>query len=385
MSRSVVVLVGSLSRSGGGVFESLVGLSAVLARIADCRVYWLSVQDANSHVDSDRLRCGEAVFVSRLFGLINVIGIFSKIFSLRPAVLHLHGVWSLFDLAALLGVLFVPRVRLVISPHGMLDDWIIARRPRLRRVYISWLLRPLFKRAAIVHCLSAVESASVKRLFGELPCVILGNAVPSPAVRLSFEDLFDRHRYGRGERTFLYLGRLDIKKNVLSLVEAWRSLSAELRSKSSLAICGWGDELYIDQIRRACGDESIAILPPCFGEEKFGLMRSADFIVLPSFSEGLPLVPIEAWACERLTLLSSECNFAGPEFDAFVINCGTTVNTIRSALESVFHITSEEYRKLASRGRDYYDMNFSADACSSGWLAIYGLDKPLVVSHGERQ
>ena len=41
---------------------------------------------------------------------------------------------------------------------------------------------------------------------------------------------------------------------------------------------------------------SVTFLGPVYGEAKEALLRSAEAFILPSFSEGLPMTVLEAWA-----------------------------------------------------------------------------------------
>jgi glycosyltransferase involved in cell wall biosynthesis len=47
---------------------------------------------------------------------------------------------------------------------------------------------------------------------------------------------------------------------------------------------------------------------PLFGEEKDAAYRCASGVILPSLSEGLPMVVLEAWSYSLPVLMTPECN-----------------------------------------------------------------------------
>ena len=56
---------------------------------------------------------------------------------------------------------------------------------------------------------------------------------------------------------------------------------------------------------------SVVFLGPQFGEAKAACYRNCDAFILPSFSEGLPMVILEAWAYGKPVLMTPQCNLPG--------------------------------------------------------------------------
>jgi glycosyltransferase involved in cell wall biosynthesis len=110
---------------------------------------------------------------------------------------------------------------------------------------------------------------------------------------------------GRGVVT--YLGRLSAEKGVRFLVDAW-GLVADRHPSWRLRLVGSGPEEKA--VRRAVaglavGADRIEFAPPVLDAE--AVLAQSDLVVLPSLTEGLPLVLAEAMAC-GLPCIATDCS-----------------------------------------------------------------------------
>lgn len=117
---------------------------------------------------------------------------------------------------------------------------------------------------------------------------------------------YDRHQFfcdplvERVPGALVYVGKICIKKGVLSFAYALARLAPDVSRQVAVTLVGGhGDEAEYDEIARAAEEA------PCPVElagrlDQAALVRayqSSEVFVLPSFFEGLPLVAIEAIAC----------------------------------------------------------------------------------------
>lgn len=127
--------------------------------------------------------------------------------------------------------------------------------------------------------------------------------MPNP---LAFWPDLPVDRTGVDARVLLYLGRLSHEKGVDLLVDAW-SLISDRHPTWTLRIVGDGpqSEELVAQARGLAGADRIewwgATIDP-----QAALMDS-DLVVLPSRTEGLPLVVAEALAC-ALPVVATDCS-----------------------------------------------------------------------------
>jgi teichuronic acid biosynthesis glycosyltransferase TuaC len=98
----------------------------------------------------------------------------------------------------------------------------------------------------------------------------------------------------------VYVGRLDVRKGLVELIEAVGTLRAA-RPKLRCYIVGDGPDrpLLLEAMKRVDTGDSIELVPACFTADVARWMAAADLVTLPSYREGCPNVIIEALAAGR--------------------------------------------------------------------------------------
>jgi glycosyltransferase involved in cell wall biosynthesis len=104
---------------------------------------------------------------------------------------------------------------------------------------------------------------------------------------------------------FLFLGRLEAAKGVYELIEAVHQLRRE-HPDVSLAVAGEGEAR--DDLERRCAELELTSTVRFLGRvpyETLGeVFRDSDCLVLPSYSEGMPLSVLEAAAHHRVLIVT---------------------------------------------------------------------------------
>jgi teichuronic acid biosynthesis glycosyltransferase TuaC len=98
----------------------------------------------------------------------------------------------------------------------------------------------------------------------------------------------------------LFVGRLDDKKGIFELLEAFASL-ASYRPKLRLAYVGDGPggELLRFKAKQFALEQRVFFPGPCSSQKVAEWLAAANVLALPSYSEGYPNVVIEALSCGR--------------------------------------------------------------------------------------
>lgn len=153
-----------------------------------------------------------------------------------------------------------------------------------------YLSSVLFNRSQKVIVLSELEKEALEEFHGYYGALVLPNSI-------SVKDyVFTDRSISEIDPTFLYLGRIHEKKGIIEIFEAMESLSkANIRFK--FLLCGEGPlkDDYITRCKDVLGTH-FEYLGVVSGKSKIEALHKADFFLLPSYFEGLPMALLEAMA-----------------------------------------------------------------------------------------
>lgn len=270
-----------------------------------------------------------------------------------PDIVHTHGIWTGLSVTSLLAAR-LSSAPLVVSPHGMLDPWALRVSPNKKRIAELLYERRHLSGAAAIHALSAVETHAVrewglKQLVFELPNGV--DLEPRPRTASGWRK--------DGRRTLLFLGRIHHKKGIFQLVSAWRNVAA-LMPNWVLRIVGQGsaeDEARLAHLMEGC--ERIEFLGYKGGLDREACYQHADAFILPSFSEGLPMTVLEAWAHALPTLITPECNFRAAIDAGAALGVSTDVEELAVQLLSMNGLGETRLRAIGEAGRRLCEIEFS--------------------------
>jgi glycosyltransferase involved in cell wall biosynthesis len=179
-------------------------------------------------------------------------------------------------------------------------------------------------------------------------------------------------RLGLPPRYFLYLGTIEPRKNLMTLLRAYVKLPPEVRERFPLLLAGgWGWNsgdvaAFLHDEARHRGVITTGYLP----EEHLGaVLNGARALVYPSFYEGFGLPPVEMMACGGAVL----CSTAG----ALVETAGGRAHLVepldedgwREALRRA--ATDDDWQAELRRGAVEAVRQFTWERCAADTLAVY--------------
>jgi len=286
--------------------------------------------------------------VWRWFSLLNEFRIFLK--KENPAIVHINGIWTpqnwgFQKVAQELGI------KVVLSPHGMLEPWILAHNPWKKKLGLFLYQNKAIRRAEHLHVTALMEKETIRTLGYTNELTIVPNGIDLSEIKKK-KELY-------GTKKVIFLSRIHPKKGIELLLEAWRKTNTQ---GWSLEIAGNGDANYIQNLTQSANDISnVYFVGAKYSEEKWDFLRSADIMVLPTHSENFGIVVAEALAVGVPVITTK----GTPWEDLNINHCGwwidLSVTSLSSTLTNVFLKNTLELKELGENGRklieDKYDIN----------------------------
>ena len=369
-----IVVTASASRLAGGLFSSVRRLHQTLRQNHGVNVHVFAFNDQFSSAD-------ETLWKPLVITTFPVSGPRKLGYSprLREAILtsetdigHTHGLW-VYSSVVILDWHRKTGRPYVISLHGMLDPWAVKNAAWKKKLAMFFYEREHLQHAACMRALCASEAMSIRAFGLKNPICIIPNGIDLPAGQVSalppWQGVIES-----GKKVLLFLSRIHPKKGLIHLLKAWaKYLQSETGRQSSqewvLAIAGWdqaGHEQELKQLATALGlvwrnaadpdnhpgPGSVLFLGPQFNEAKTACYQHCDAFILPSFSEGLPMVVLEAWANSKPVLMTPECNLPEGFAAGAAIQVETAEASLAAGLNELRGMTDAERAAMGARGHD---------------------------------
>lgn len=366
----VGMITASLSRKGGGIQE-VVRRSALELHRRGSTVSVFGLSDEHVQEDCESWQPVVVnIFQSRGYKPFGYApDLLPALRSAAPDVLHNHGLWMYPSVASATWSKLTQRPYLI-SVHGMLDPWAVTHSYWKKKLASMLYEQRHLTNAACLHALCSAEADAIRGYGLSNPlCVIpFGIDLPLPVLEGAM----------RHEKALLFLGRLHPKKGLMNLLMAWQRLQHDRPSEIEgweLWIAGWdqGDhEQALRKYSREYGlESSVRFLGPKFGGDKDLLLRSVGAFVLPSFSEGLPVSVLEAWAYGLPVVMTKECNLPQGFSSGAAVCIDTTAMGIAHGLLDLMALPSEDRTAMGMRGRQLVEQQFSWVSYAEHMLSVY--------------
>lgn len=285
---------------------------------------------------------------------------------IKPDIVHVNCCW-MPACAAVQRIAQKRGLKVVLTPHGMLEPWIIKRHYWTRKVPALWL----YQKAAVqkADCVQATAESERDNLLK------LGYNSNIKVVRLGIDaESIEMKRSWKKSRQILFLSRVHMKKGINFLIEAAAALRAELQGYNIL-VAGEGDADYVAEMKRMIADNGlqdiVQLIGGVYGDEKWRLFQTSDFFVLPTHSENFGLAIAESLASGTpvITTVGTPWNDLNDTNSGAWIEIGT--QPLIDTLKRFLSISDEELETMGMNGRKLIETKYSANVMAEEMMKVY--------------
>lgn len=373
----IAFLTQSISREAGGLFESVRQTAKTISASHLVEVDVLAFEDLYSSEDNSAWRPLTPLLFEgsgpEFFKMSQPL--IAKIHQLRPDLLHVQGLWSFLSIASR-QYTKATTCPSVISPRGMLDPWAL-KNSAWKKVLASYLFeKSHLNEAHCIHSLCTSETRSVRSYGLNNPVCQIPNGIDLPDNEIQFLPPW-QDSLEPGKKILLFLSRIHPKKGLIDLILAWENVQKNFPVSRgwTLAIAGWdqlGHENELrEQVSSAGLGASVLFLGPQFNENKVACYQNADAFILPSFSEGLPMVILEAWAHKLPVLMTPACNLPEGFAAEAALKIQPEPASIEAGLVDFFSLTELEQDRLGNNGYELVKDCFTWEKVAHDLFSVY--------------
>ena len=358
----IIHYIPSIDRMAGGISTYMQVLAKPLGTMAEVHIMThasenpLPMENCKVH-DIPRYRPFSGMWKKAVVDLLD---------SVKPDIVHVNCCWTP-DCAMIQRLAQKRGYKVVLTPHGMLEPWIIKRHSWTRKVPVLWL----YQKAAVqrADCVQATAESERDNLLK------LGYNTNIKVVRLGIDaESIEMKRSWKKSRQILFLSRVHVKKGINFLVEAADVFRNELQGYKIL-VAGEGEADYVETMKRMICDRGlqdiVQLIGGVYGDEKWRLFQTSDFFVLPTHSENFGLAIAESLASGTpvITTVGTPWSDLNSSEAGAWIEIGTEplVETLRRFLS----LSEDELETMGRNGRKLIETKFSAHVMAEQMMEVY--------------
>jgi glycosyltransferase involved in cell wall biosynthesis len=267
----------------------------------------------------------------------------------------------------------------ILCPSGALEPW------RLRSTRFKWLKKEAYLRSigksvmkcsACLHACSAQEAEHFRRAGHDGPVAIIPNGIDISEFTAADGDEAHMHWPDlRGRPVVLFLSRLSPEKGLDLLIRTWAELVRRRAHREAiLMIAGPDDRGYRKtveaMIEKNALQRRIVMSGMIRGRGKAALLRRADVLVLPSYSENFGIVVAEALACGTPVITTT----GTPWNQLQSLDAGRWVapeaSELAGALRELLDMPESQRQAMGQRGRKLVEQHYTWDKVVGKFLTV---------------
>ena len=341
----------------GGVVESGTRLFKNLKKISEINLVAVSKSPTKKEIFLDN---NDKIFKSLLFhgwgfSFSLILGLYQEI-KKKPDIVLINGI-ATFPTTLASFYCTILKVPFVVATRGGLEPWRRKKKKIRKWFYFELITLPLIRKAKYIHVTAANERQTLENLRYE-NCIEVSNGIDLE-MYMNLPNNIDT-KINEKKYRLLFFSRMDVEKGLDILISAFSRFSKEKgNERYQLILAGPDDKNYLHHLNINNSYSNIIYVGAVYGTEKLKLYRSADMLILPSYSENFGNVIAESLACAVPVITT----YATPWIMLEEIKCGILIQPneeeVYKALKTYSNLSSTQLINMGNKGREYIIKNFN--------------------------
>ena len=220
----------------------------------------------------------------------------------KPDILHIHGCWKI-KLIIFYLLAKVMRVKIVISPHGMMDPLSLKQKMLKKKIAMFAYQKFIFENSDLIIVNSEIEKKNFLKVTKKITKIII---IPH-GIDLKKKEI--RIHKNQNNLKFVFFSRIHPSKNLISLVQIWKN--DFFFDDYILDVYGEIEDVdYFNQFKNKIKNSYNINYKGKIEKNNLYLKLSRyDIFLHPSKSENFGLVILEAMACGLFPIVNKRLDW----------------------------------------------------------------------------
>ena len=256
-------------------------------------------------------------------------------------IVHLN---SFFFPITLISAFFLNffNIKYCISLRGELEEHAFLKIIFLKKKLFLNIFKHIYKKAIFFHYTTINEKVKSQKILGKkFNYEIFPNYITKEASKMQKNKKRDR---------YIYLGRIHPKKNIETIISAYKKFIEKSKSSKKLYIVGTGQEIYVNKLKNYVDKLNINKKIIFTGKKdyisKFDILNRSKFLIFFSKTENFGNVILESLVCKTPVIVGNNLPWNDiKKFRAgyFIKN---NINTLTKFLINAENLSSKDYIKI---------------------------------------
>lgn len=259
-----------------------------------------------------------------------------------------------------------------ITVHDQLSPWDLKHKWFRKKFYSILVQKRILRGASFLHAITENEAENVRNYGIDNNTYVIPNGINPEDFRTPVISQLDFQEI-RNKIVVLFLGRIHPKKGLDLLARSWLEVARD-RDDIALIIAGPDTQGYLAKIREILKSrnvmDKVVFLGMVEKDKKNAILKRADIVVIPSYSEVRSLVALEAMISQKPIIISNKCHFPEVSKAEAGIIIEPNVESLVNALNKLL-VNPKMRKKMGKNGEKLVLERYTWDKISEKIIEMY--------------